>query len=625
MRAWTRRRSSLGIVSALVLLLTLLGPALPAYATNFVVNDRTDADLANPNDTSCVATTGTCTLRAAIHAANNLSGGNHLIELLVAGTYLLDAVSPGALTINGVTLGIENVSGGSIAIDGNHSGRVFDVGPTTAAQVTIDGVTIQNGTAVDNGGGVRVGDGSSLAVIFSTLSGNSASVGGGLYTTGTVTLTNSTLSGNSASAGGGLYTTGTATLTNSIVSGNVGSGSGGQAAGILNSGTLTVTNSTVSGNSAGNAAGGIENSGTVTVNNSTLSGNTALRGHGGAIANLIGSVTLTNSTVSGNSAPNGGGGIFTNDTVSLQSTILAQNEGGNCLKSIQASLFASQGDNLADDNTTCGLGANDLAPGTNPLLGTLGNYGGLTQTVPLLQGSPALDAVTHNLCPPPATDQRGVARPASTYCDVGAFEGFITLTPTPSNTPTPTSTPSNTPTSTPTLTSTATPTATNTPTNTATATATTTATSTTTPPATNTAMPTPTVAATGTPTPTATGTRTAMPTPTTTPYPQPNVAVQTAPDAPGRLRVTLTARDAACGSNNTLYDLRFGTMTNAQVDAGDGTLHGGGFAYSLPTPARQVTFYIVRQTAGQASTVTVTVVDGCGAWPTFVGGGPGAF
>jgi hypothetical protein len=30
-------------------------------------------------------------------------------------------------------------------------------------------------------------------------------------------------------------------------------------------------------------------------------------------------------------------------------------------------------------------------------------------------------------------------------------------------------------------------------------------------------------------------------------------------------------------------------------------------------------------TDGQASTVELVVTDGCGDWPTFVGGGPNAF
>ncbi len=56
------------------------------------------------------------------------------------------------------------------------------------------------------------------------MSGNNASVGGGIYNQrGTATLTNTTVSGNKASGyGGGIHNNGTATLTNSIVLGNSG-------------------------------------------------------------------------------------------------------------------------------------------------------------------------------------------------------------------------------------------------------------------------------------------------------------------------------------------------------------------------------------------------------------------
>jgi hypothetical protein len=46
---------------------------------------------------------------------------------------------------------------------------------------------------------------------------------------------------------------------------------------------------------------------------------------------------------------------------------------------------------------------------------------------------------------------------------------------------------------------------------------------------------------------------------------------------------------------------------------------------SLPPGTQQVTLYLERLSAGQATTATVTITDRCGAWPTFVGGGPGAF
>ena len=64
----------------------------------------------------------------------------------------------------------------------------------------------------------------------------------------------------------------------------------------------------------------------------------------------------------------------------------------------------------------------------NPGLAPLGNYGGTTQTMALLPGSPAIDAgrnasVTNPPFPgPPYTDQRGVARIIDGPVDIGAFE-----------------------------------------------------------------------------------------------------------------------------------------------------------------------------------------------------------
>jgi hypothetical protein len=44
----------------------------------------------------------------------------------------------------------------------------------------------------------------------------------------------------------------------------------------------------------------------------------------------------------------------------------------------------------------------------------------------------------------------------------------------------------------------------------------------------------------------------------------------------------------------------------------------------VPPPGNTLTFYIDRTGPG-AITVPFTVMDSCGAWPTFVGGGPTAF
>ena len=55
-----------------------------------------------------------------------------------------------------------------------------------------------------------------------------------------------------------------------------------------------------------------------------------------------------------------------------------------------------------------------------PLLGPSDYYGGAAKSAALLPGSPAIDAANSDYCP--ATDQRGVARPQGSGCDMGAFE-----------------------------------------------------------------------------------------------------------------------------------------------------------------------------------------------------------
>ena len=86
-------------------------------------------------------------------------------------------------------------------------------------------------------------------------------------------MTNCTVSGNSATNGGGLDNSGaaTVTLTNCTVSGNSASVSDG---GLANYGTATLSNCTVSGNSATNGVGGLGNNGTTKLNNTIVGGNT---------------------------------------------------------------------------------------------------------------------------------------------------------------------------------------------------------------------------------------------------------------------------------------------------------------------------------------------------------------
>jgi hypothetical protein len=75
------------------------------------------------------------------------------------------------------------------------------------------------------------------------------------------------------------------------------------------------------------------------------------------------------------------------------------------------------GDHNLDTSGTCGSLVTEVA---DAMIGPLSSNGGPTATVALMTGSPAIDTGTNVSCP--ATDQRGLSRPAGAVCDIGAFE-----------------------------------------------------------------------------------------------------------------------------------------------------------------------------------------------------------
>ncbi|MGI8857866.1 MAG: choice-of-anchor Q domain-containing protein [Thermomicrobiales bacterium] len=404
-----------------------------------VVNTNGDG-AANANN--CVAgNANTCRLRGAI-AAENAGGATGATITFAANETITLNQTAGTLTL-APTSGTERIdgSGHTIVVDGNNAVTVFTVNSGT---VTLNALTIRHGNT-GNGGGIDNESGGTLTVTNSTISGNDGGGAGGIYNNGggTLTVTNSLFTGNS---GGGIENAnqGTLTVTNSTFSGNSAAFGGG----IDNyDGVATVTNSTFSGNTAG-MGGGIVNYGSATVANSTFSGNTA-NGYdgGGGIYNNGGTATVANSTLSGNSALNatGGGiinsgGIFSG-TVTLTNTIVAKNTATSGGPDASGAVTDGGGNLIGDGTGMTGLtnGTNGDQVGTaanpiNPLLAPLGNYGGPTQTIPLLPGSPAIDAGKDATCaaalPTGAggKDQRGVTRPVGAHCDIGAFEARFTLT-----------------------------------------------------------------------------------------------------------------------------------------------------------------------------------------------------
>lgn len=493
----SKRAMSLRFAAALLLLLL---HATPAGAATLTVNSTVDAPDASAGDGNCAAAGGQCTLRAAVMEANALVAiGTTTNTINVpAGTFTLtlagkgeDSAATGDLDVNGGALNVNGAGSSASRLDGNQADRVFDLGPTTPTQFSLEGATVQNGNAEssppnlggegpDIGAGIRVRKNSGLRVTNAIFrNGRAGARGGaiGMPTSAGSTqagtdpniiseLTNVTMENNSAGVeAGGIFNNRVARLANVIirdnrVTGLVGNERGG---GIANSGDITLTDVIIDANTlaAGNG-GGIGNRGdpmanifgTIRLNRVTVSDNTAPQG--GGIANGNGATALlTNTTISGNSATITGGGFIslgtatlTNVTLTrnpaptggglgtvgppagaanaastLRNTIVADNVGGNCL--VPPPPFArpptSGGDNISSDSS-CNLTGPGDRNGADPLLGPLADNGGFTATHALPAGSPAVDRVLNNSCPPPDTDQRGVARPQGARCDVGAYE-----------------------------------------------------------------------------------------------------------------------------------------------------------------------------------------------------------
>ena len=228
-------------LTGLLSLLLCVATVRPAFAASFVVTKTADT-----NDGTCNAD---CSLREAITAANAAGTADGITFAAGAnGTITLGSALP-VLANNG-TLTITGNGAANTSVSGNNAVRVFEVAP--GATVTISGVTITQGTAEGNGGGIY-NDQGTLTVISSRISGNSAT-------------------GNGQGGGAIFNYTANANLTviNSLLTGNT---SGSRGGGISNTGgTVTVSSTTISANDA-STGGGISGSGTMNLNNSIVAGN----------------------------------------------------------------------------------------------------------------------------------------------------------------------------------------------------------------------------------------------------------------------------------------------------------------------------------------------------------------
>ena len=182
---------------------------------------------------------------------------------------------------------------------------------------------------------------------------------------------------------------------NQAIGGDGGDGSGGTVGG--------------TGGAGGNAyGGGIYSTNQIGLTNCTLSLDATFAGEGG-YGGLPSGADGTNGTFTGANV------VRTNGTFTLKNSILA---GGSGYGGNGSGTFVDGGENISDDSsiTLNGTGSHSS---TNPdLSDVIGDNGGPTPTIPILAGSPAINAADSTAAP--QYDQRGFMRVGAP--DIGAFE-----------------------------------------------------------------------------------------------------------------------------------------------------------------------------------------------------------
>ena len=332
-------------------------------------------------------------------------------------------------------------------LDGQNQGTVVTIGHY--GRVFLSGVTIQNGTAVEGGGIFTEGY---LNFTNGRLTGNRAQEHGGALNSesnATTFVVDSLVDNNTAQWGGAISSLDSLTqIENTILRGNIASEQGGAL--LIDGGDAVVRSSSFDDNLSQDGGAIQLRTSVLNMAGSTLGHNQATRSGGALLVEDDGNAFLLQNTIYGNGAADGAlvialagrayiqantiagnetSGISFWDTPNTRigRTLLAENVGGNCDISIGSNLVTNLGYNMATD-TSCGFFAGTDQVVDDAFLGPLQNNGGPAETMALLEGSPAIDAIPFTNCEETPADQRGVIRPqdgnddGQALCDIGSFE-----------------------------------------------------------------------------------------------------------------------------------------------------------------------------------------------------------
>jgi hypothetical protein len=414
--------------------------------------------------------------------------------------------------------------GGTSTCNGSTSGGN---GTGGAAHVVGD-VTLTRTVVADNQ--VSSDNGAACNWRYGYGPGTGAASGGGIYSTGTVTVDQSEVSRNQAFPGGiwveypagagaivgaGIASLASVHVTDSTFDANAVSADHGDARGsaVWSAAAMDVERSTFTANriqanndaySAVGEGATLASATSVSATNSTFSDD-VVHSFPQSYAVTISSPTidLVHVTVDGDTSSHwqdeAAGPLFSADTMTVRASALHPDAASATTGCAPTGVSTSGGDNWATE-ASCGLSdpTDVVVAAGDPLLGPLADNGGPTTAHLPQPSSPLIDAIPTDRCAI-GEDQRGAPRPAGSGCDVGSVEAGSVVPPTTTTTttttttvPTTTTTTTTVPTTTTTTTVPTTTTSSSTTTTSTSTTSTSTSTSTTAPTTTTTTSPPPT-------------------------------------------------------------------------------------------------------------------------------------
>jgi len=385
---------SLAIGCVICVFATFITASAQSFGKLYVVDTVADTHDAVPGDTICADADGRCSLRAAIEESNVTPQTRDAIIFSLPNPSVID-LTLGELAITS-KLAIVGPGARRLTVQRNFavrtpSSRIFHL-TAAATNSIVRNFKIRNGISDTNGGGILVEAGAVVTVSDLWITANQAGTGGGIANAGNLNIVRTLIDSNQVNIFGA-------------------DNKGGGIANLTPQSILKVTNSTITANQS-STSGAIDNVGSVILINSTLAGNFASDSCT-TICNLPGGTVKAINTLIGPDSQVSTRNALSGDFTSLGNNIVTDARGTTGF------VNGTNGDQVSDANAI------------NPLLGSLSNNGGETDTLPLLTGSPAIDhgngCVSNGNCSGLQvfllTDQRvGHFRGFFSPVDIGAFE-----------------------------------------------------------------------------------------------------------------------------------------------------------------------------------------------------------